>query len=1299
MVSKKLFVRGINQDDAHILLETNEYLNGLNIRFATSENGKVGQLANVEGNVLKNTTINSVGATTTFTLPAGVNTTIGAIEDTPNKRVFFFNNNVNGAVSSDGIYCYDADNGIVYTVLKSTQVNGGLNFNDNIHSVAIIDQLLYWTDGDNPQRRINVEAGIKLNHPTYDTDIAPYKTLTVGTITAGTLYTAGTWANVALTGGSGSGATATIVVSIAGIVTSVKITNYGSGYLAGDVLSASNTSMGGTGSGFSFTNIAIEQNVITLIRNQPWSPITAVKALDSTYVNNFIKGEAFQFAYRFVYRDFEVSKFSPLSKLQNYNLSTDTNNKINVTIPTSQKIPQDVLRVEVAVRFAVGGKYFIIKTFSGASIIDSHNAGTAISFSFYNDTIGIAVDDTSANQPFDFIPLKSETLEIAKNRLFLGNNIDGYETPKTTSLSKSITTGSSSGVSGGWWRVDYEPVTGGGSVSTIYIIDIQGISPSGYYRTSPDTTTPPTTADVVFSTLTYVGSGYSTVQNYIDALYGPSYIRNFSFEEYVNVTSVPSGQITGLVGSKAFKSDSSYRLGVVFFDEAGRKSGVVTNDDLDVDGKPKLKAVIPDRAFSTVSFITDINWSLDNVGASSEIPVWAKYYSVVLTKCLRTSSFIQLKADGFAYITKDSATGELTATQSTYNANYYGIGIDVKSMFSNGLGYSYNDGDIVKIYKSGVSTPFVLAVKAQFGNYVVADLVDIGNLTSATTVSGIYEIYTPYTQSFNEFYYEMGEMYNVSNPGTGTRIYSTLAGSFKGDITLLQRGPVGSTYLIEAMSPNDIYWKNWNTDSGRVNIVLDGKEVHKKTSVYWSNTIILGSQVNGLSTFDTLAQTQLPYELSSIQKLQLVSKVEAEGTVMLAIGEQETASVYLGEAQIFDNTGNSFLATTSGVIGNINIMRGSYGTINPESVVRYQGQVYWFDANRGCVVAYSPNGVVPISDNKMFKYFKKVGQDVLNYGLDFYGGVDPYHSEILMYAPRRAAVPTGSRLTDMELSSSSYSFTTVSSPSTIVVVGDASYSFSGSPIGPNQATVTGSTGAVTYSYTGTGTTTYGPSATRPTQAGTYSVTATVASDGAYDAATSAPFPFAITTAFQFEADYMLLTYQFTDGVDLDTRTRIVTPNIGQDAQSKYIGWSVQSVWPTVGTPILDWGGDNTGTGFESVLVNLVAFKAAYPSATSIVVDLRAFWYNTLGVQPVNVAATLWKGGSPIEQGSAGSPAYSFTNPSATGTFSIASVGKTISLAPTTDKNLSSGERVATLTYNVITGVGSFNSTDTTTPSV
>jgi len=74
--------------------------------------------------------------------------------------------------------------------------------------------------------------------------------LTLNTLVGGTVYTNGTYTNVTLTGGSGSGAKATIVVSGA-TVTSVTLTKAGNGYAIGDTLSATAASIGGTGSGFS----------------------------------------------------------------------------------------------------------------------------------------------------------------------------------------------------------------------------------------------------------------------------------------------------------------------------------------------------------------------------------------------------------------------------------------------------------------------------------------------------------------------------------------------------------------------------------------------------------------------------------------------------------------------------------------------------------------------------------------------------------------------------------------------------------------------------------------------------------------------------------------------------------------------------------------------------------------------------------------------------------------------------------------------------------------------------------------
>jgi hypothetical protein len=85
---------------------------------------------------------------------------------------------------------------------------------------------------------------------------------------AGTLYTNGTYTAVSLTGGTGSGAKATIVVSGGG-VSSVTLTAAGTGYTVGDVLSATSASIGGTGSGFTI-NVATVITSFTANDNNLW---------------------------------------------------------------------------------------------------------------------------------------------------------------------------------------------------------------------------------------------------------------------------------------------------------------------------------------------------------------------------------------------------------------------------------------------------------------------------------------------------------------------------------------------------------------------------------------------------------------------------------------------------------------------------------------------------------------------------------------------------------------------------------------------------------------------------------------------------------------------------------------------------------------------------------------------------------------------------------------------------------------------------------------------------------------------
>ena len=83
--------------------------------------------------------------------------------------------------------------------------------------------------------------------------------LTTSNLVGGSAYTNGTYTTVPLTGGSGTGAEATVIVS-GNAVTTVTITTEGNSYLIGDTLSAASASIGGTGSGFSVKVATVDSN-------------------------------------------------------------------------------------------------------------------------------------------------------------------------------------------------------------------------------------------------------------------------------------------------------------------------------------------------------------------------------------------------------------------------------------------------------------------------------------------------------------------------------------------------------------------------------------------------------------------------------------------------------------------------------------------------------------------------------------------------------------------------------------------------------------------------------------------------------------------------------------------------------------------------------------------------------------------------------------------------------------------------------------------------------------------------------
>jgi len=192
--------------------------------------------------------------------------------------------------------------------------------------------------------------------------------------------------------------------------------------------------------------------------------------------------------------------------------------------------------------------------------------------------------------------------------------------------------------------------------------------------------------------------------------------------------------------------------------------------------------------------------------------------------------------------------------------------------------------------------------------------------------------------------------------------------------------------------------------------------------------------------------------------------------------------------------------------------------------------------------------------------------------------------------------------------------------------------------------------------------------------------------------------------FNFDFDYMLCEYFFTDGTDMDTVTYMTVPSIMETTPSdpnpnigpvngkyyNYVGTCAVSdsgpQYPlSPSTPFLTYGGDNrSASGTESVLFNLIEFKSQNPGVVNIQFAFTADWFGDVGINPVIMKATLWKGGTPIYFGD---PDYTWTNPTATGTYSVNSIGQVITLNV---QDCEPYELVSNLQYNTSTYQGQFN---------
>lgn len=976
MIEKRAFNKGIDSDTNPRMVDSLSCLNLMNGRVGISEYGRTMRLENSPG---------TTEVAQYVVPPYGYNVCIGSAADEGSNRLVYFLWNSFG---DHGIYCLDYNtpsSPVVYAVLYDSQVTGGLNFSKTSRidkNARIIGSLLYWTDNNNEPRRINIDAGIKMNHAAYDTDETPY-------------------------------------------------------------------------------SYPMNPEVITIARKPPNYPLTFTKTTGGdvgiTVNNNQIADFSGKFCWFYEYRDGETSTISPYSALANYNEKNDNYDVITVEADLNETIDQDVQRVVFGVIYSIDNTAFEIKTWDRGNAddlaeINAHNAGTTpLTLQFTNSEVGSAIDSTTLTKPYDTIPLTSKTIDRGGSRLFLANNLMGYDTPLVTSLTATTVTSNSSLVA---------LKTGSSRRIGIVFYDKYmrqcGVVPYSKLITVADKGfTQPNPYDYAVSWALSNADALNEIPDwayYYSIVSTKDITRSYFLEAYAGDIFYASQDQDGVYSydNTEYSSDNvgvALRLNTL----AGQGMGytyqegdlvnvrvlygsTVQSATLSVKAVEGGYLIADNYDFGTLDFLSLAIFEVYSPNAKTASNFYYEQGNVYKVTNPTTSSRQYSTTSGLilgdVYILDKSGVNKISydIIQGYFvNSSFATIGCSFVSDLATPTSYDIGSSPL-----AGATPDFQYTDNSRWILKTLASTVTFnirGSLVYNSTNDNTFSAYLAYNDGSTETTINLVPSHATEGGGVtyhkdfdvdvtmppDCRLYIFYSGGdhsvqFFSSSMVVTTATDGAQTRFECMSPNDKFYKTWFTNAGRVQVVDKIGQQRLKTAIRWSNTY-LSEKSNNLSSFDALNQKLLNPELNEINKLQLANKIDeqGQGNVMLAICTSETASMYLGEVQLMAAARAGDVATAADVIGSVNVLKGSYGTIHPESVVEYLGLVCWIDALNGVVVQYAANGLEVVSrygNTRFFKRYLSAYLDASTSNLDNINGfhhlpscVDPYYKEFIFTLP------------------------------------------------------------------------------------------------------------------------------------------------------------------------------------------------------------------------------------------------------------------------------------------------------------
>ncbi len=754
-----------------------------------------------------------------------------------------------------------------------------------------------------------------------------------------------------------------------------------------------------------------------------WAPLQPPLPLlnEGATVNEVAGHGMYQFSYRYVFYNGFVTTWSPFSTWVTAESLPATLTKIDVSIigftfdyetpantgydNSSIKWYQVVQFVEVAYRQSQIDPWKMYKRVS----INHAPLDPVTSYSFIDKSNISTIAQTDIDRYFDAVPFLSTACEAIDNRPMLGNNKDDIPAHSDFTV-ENVEVYSATQTAGSWLAngTTFPSLTGAQQVLFNHINWIRRYSfkEGGVYKLGIIYQTFSGRTGLVNSPDEWIYS-IPSVSNFITA---PEGLHALGF-------TIP-GSVLPPVEAVAFQIVRTNCLNISFF-----ITGFINNYkflQFDTSG-------VTDDVNTPDSIRSVINDYYNSSGPVASIPLSKRILAVTRKSTVVTSGGVTNAGLIYIDISNWSLSSRAAASPST-QANP-----------SNNLFYNYLEGDKVRFWGSTTTANPVTSADLDkrfdceiidwTGNGAIVKKPDdlLGLLTRGLVSDGLdkmytVEIYRPkvYTKDEPVLFYEMGEWYPVTQPGTVSRDYSKRDWRFSsvtdvtaadvvgttifdklpimyGDVHVVQKnfyfnwvvnlnGPrheSGSMPFPQMNENKDNAGGVWNHNNGRPLLAYQyaPQNLYKYTQLRFGGKFLEDSIFTAINTFRDENQFIYPGEYGPIRALVNTSntQVDSVGNILLAIGEDQAWSIYVNRVTIDDLSGRTQVGLSDKVLGSYNTLLGGHGTLNGESVSKNNSRVIWWNAKKGTWVRYSRDGLTPISQiYNMKNWFNDLAALIIN---------------------------------------------------------------------------------------------------------------------------------------------------------------------------------------------------------------------------------------------------------------------------------------------------------------------------------